>query len=194
MAYPGFPRGGGANSPGGDANIRFYQILSKTAWNWKNLDGGASLMAPLDPPLHTLRPVQMFTIQDPDFYSTDIWWLLKHTVAASRRYSQTRSIMSFCYRPQWSCGKVMFSQVCVKNSVQGGIRGRGQVWHGKGVCMARTCPPRQILRDMVNEWAVGILLECIFVLDMNSNTSVLGWQYNQSYYLFNQCSIICRPP
>ena len=28
VADPGFPRGGGANSPGG-ANIRFYQILPK---------------------------------------------------------------------------------------------------------------------------------------------------------------------
>ena len=42
VADPGFPPGGGANSPGG-ANIRFCQILPKTAWNWKNLDpqGGA---------------------------------------------------------------------------------------------------------------------------------------------------------
>ena len=43
MEDPGFPRGGGANSPGGGANIRFCQIFPKTAWNWKNLDrGGAS--------------------------------------------------------------------------------------------------------------------------------------------------------
>ena len=38
VADPGFPRGGGANSPGGGANIRFCQIFPKTAWNWKNLD------------------------------------------------------------------------------------------------------------------------------------------------------------
>ena len=53
---PGFLREGGANSPGG-ANIRFCQIFTKTAWNWKNLDrrvggrGHASLAPPLDPPL-----------------------------------------------------------------------------------------------------------------------------------------------
>ena len=46
------------------------------------------------------------------------------------------------------CGKVMFSQACVKNSVhgggggcgKGGVRGRGHVWwgvHGRGTCMAR---------------------------------------------------------
>ena len=37
VADPGFPRGGGANSPGG-TNIRFWQNFPKTAWNWKNLD------------------------------------------------------------------------------------------------------------------------------------------------------------
>ena len=47
VAEPGFPRGGSAYPPGG-ANIRFCQIFPKTAWNWKNLDRGAS---PLDPPL-----------------------------------------------------------------------------------------------------------------------------------------------
>ena len=61
VADPGFPRGGGANSPGG----RQHMILpnfSKTAWNWKNLGpqgGGARpLRPPLDPPLKLvhLRP------------------------------------------------------------------------------------------------------------------------------------------
>ena len=44
VADPGFPRGGGANSPWGGANIRFCQIFPKAAWNWKNLDprGGAA--------------------------------------------------------------------------------------------------------------------------------------------------------
>ena len=40
------------------------------------------------------------------------------------------------YRPQRSCGKVMFSQVCVENSVDGGggMQGKGGM-HGRG-CMA----------------------------------------------------------
>ena len=46
VADPGFPQDGGANPPGG-ANIRFCQFFTKTAWNWKNLDLGASLMPPL---------------------------------------------------------------------------------------------------------------------------------------------------
>ena len=65
---------------------------------------------------------------------------------------------------------------------QGGMHGRGCVWrggpcvaggacvaggvHGRGACMAHTPthPPHwQILRDTVNERAVGILLECILV-------------------------------
>ena len=57
MADPGFPRGGGANSPGGGTNIRFCQIFPKTAWNWKNLGprggGRTSLVPPLDLPLRT---------------------------------------------------------------------------------------------------------------------------------------------
>ena len=53
-----------------------------------------------------------------------------------------------------SCGKVMFSQAYVKNSVRG------------GVCMpctpCHTCP-LWILWDAVNEQVVRILLECILV-------------------------------
>ena len=41
------------------------------------------------------------------------------------------------YRLQQSCGKAMFSQVCVKNSVHGGLHGgRGGDVHGRGACMA----------------------------------------------------------
>ena len=36
------------------------------------------------------------------------------------------------YRPQRSLGKVIFSESCVKNSVNGGV-------HGRGVCMAGGC-------------------------------------------------------
>ena len=51
-----------------------------------------------------------------------------------------------CYCPQRSCGKVIFSQVCVKNSVHGGrgvcVKGvcmaGGHVWQGR-VCVARGC-------------------------------------------------------
>ena len=45
---------------------------------------------------------------------------------------------------------------------QGGVHGRGQAWQEAG----HACPPPplwQILRDMVNERAVLILLECILV-------------------------------
>ena len=38
MADPGFPRGGGANSPGGAPTYDFAKFSKKTAWNWKNLD------------------------------------------------------------------------------------------------------------------------------------------------------------
>ena len=42
------------------------------------------------------------------------------------------------YHPQRSCDKVMFSQVCVKNSVHGGgdvCMARGGM-HGRGACVA----------------------------------------------------------
>ena len=62
--------------------------------------------------------------------------------------------MDICYRPQRSCGKGIFSQACVKNSVHrgrmacmtgrhacwGGMRSGRGVWqggmHGRGVCVA----------------------------------------------------------
>ena len=50
--------------------------------------------------------------------------------------------------------------------VAGGMCGRRGGMHGRGACMAggkAHMPPRQILRDTVNERAVRILLECILV-------------------------------
>ena len=44
---PGFLQGGGANPPGGDANIGFCQFFPKATWNWKNLDGGKHPRTPL---------------------------------------------------------------------------------------------------------------------------------------------------
>ena len=60
VADPGFPRRGGANSPGG-TNIWFCQIFSKTAWNWKNLDWGGAV--PRDPLRSTLCSLTL-----PDIY------------------------------------------------------------------------------------------------------------------------------
>ena len=74
--------------------------------------------------------------------------------------------------------------VCMAGGIhgRGGMHGRGHVWQGAcmagGVCMARgACvagghawhtrpPPREILRDTVNERAVRILLECILVIQL----------------------------
>ena len=79
------------------------------------------------------------------------------------------------YRPQRSWGKVIFSEACVKNSVHrggacvaGGVRGGracmagGHVWHPRS-----PVPPRQILRDAVNERAARILLKCILVFQIH---------------------------
>ena len=60
------------------------------------------------------------------------------------------------------CEGYVFTGVCLST---GGVPGRGvcggHVWQGYA------CPPRQILRDMVNERAVRILLEYILVLSVN---------------------------
>ena len=57
MADPGFPQGGGTNSPGGGgANIRicqFSQKLHEIERIWTR-GGGASLAPRLDPPLITV--------------------------------------------------------------------------------------------------------------------------------------------
>ena len=53
---------------------------------------------------------------------------------------------------------------CVSGGMYGGgVRGGGHAWQGEVHGMH--APPRQILRDMVNERVVRILLECILVLD-----------------------------
>ena len=45
--------------------------------------------------------------------------------------------MHSCYRPQRSWGKVIFSEACVNNSVQGGMHGCSGGVHGfiRGACM-----------------------------------------------------------
>ena len=43
--------------------------------------------------------------------------------------------LTYYYRPQRSCGKVMFSEVCVKNSVLGGHVWQGRAWQGGRKCM-----------------------------------------------------------
>ena len=78
---------------------------------------------------------------------------------------------------------------------QGSIHGRGRAWQGEHAWWGGGCacqgdingdgwgghawqggmrgthaPPRQILRDTVNERSVRILLECILVIDIFSKT------------------------
>ena len=59
-----------------------------------------------------------------------------------------------------SCGKVMFSQACVKNSVHrgGGMHTRGRAWQGACVAGGRVSQERRPLQRTVR-----ILLECILV-------------------------------
>ena len=57
-----------------------------------------------------------------------------------------------------SCGKVVFSQVCVKNSAHGGHAWGGGMCDG-GVCMVRVCVAGETATA-----ADGTLLECILVI------------------------------
>ena len=64
---------------------------------------------------------------------------------------------------------------CMTWSVHGGgMHDMGCAWlggvHGRGGMCGMHAPPQQILRDTVNERAVGILLECILVLDKDMRT------------------------
>ena len=93
------------------------------------------------------------------------------------------------YRPQRSCGKVMFLHLSVFLFPRGDMHDMHAPWacmapahkHPRHACppacplpwacmppsvhapQARMPPPKQILRDVVNERAVSILLECILV-------------------------------
>ena len=74
----------------------------------------------------------------------------------------------FYYRPQRSRGKVIFSEACVNNSVQ-----------GVGVWADTPTPTREqcMLGDMGNKRAVRILLECILVRSTNTNQGWGAWLY-----------------
>ena len=79
-------------------------------------------------------------------------------------------------------GKVIFSEVCVKNSVHGGVclsacwdttprdqagtppRTRYPPGPGTPPPQTRHPPEQSMLGDTVNEWVVRILLECILVI------------------------------
>ena len=57
-----------------------------------------------------------------------------------------------CYRPQCSCGKVMFSQACVKNSV-----------HREGVCIPACIGADTPRHPRSQQQTERILLECFLV-------------------------------
>ena len=71
------------------------------------------------------------------------------------------------YRPQRSCGKVIFSQASVKNSVRGGV----SVWvvavQGGVSVQGDLCPGGLYTGGSVSGRAVRILLECILVIFVN---------------------------
>ena len=70
-----------------------------------------------------------------------VTWFMRFTSGATPADLLVASMAAEPFSSTWhfyclqrSCGKVMFSQVCVKNSVyRGGVHGRGHAWRG-GMC------------------------------------------------------------
>ena len=89
---------------------------------------------------------------------------------AASSYTKVHTKSMFTARKQ-SCGKVMFSQVCV--SVH---RGWGWVLPGVGIPGGGYSSPFQIhglLLDTVNKQVVRILLECFLVFFVTGETSLI---------------------
>ena len=105
------------------------------------------------------------------------------------------------YRPQRSCGKVMFSQVCAKNSVYergacmaGGMCGRGHAWqeghvwwcgmHGRGACVT-----------VGHAWSGGF---CVWQGEACMAGGVCGrgcafqekWQLQWAVYILLECILV----
>ena len=79
--------------------------------------------------------------------------------------SHLPAVIAFITARNSSCGKVMFSQVCVKNSVHSGCVYPMHFPPARtplGTYNLQPCMPRA-LRDAVNERVVRIVLECILV-------------------------------
>ena len=110
--------------------------LPKTAWKWKKLDR--------DPQCSTL---DIYGPQGKVMFSQASTIGLMATLTAHPCYSAVvthPTEMLSCYCPQRSWGKVIFSEVCVKNSV-----------HIREQCL---------LGNTDNKRAVRILLECFLVV------------------------------
>ena len=103
--------------------------------------GISRVSPPLQPPTVTLQ-VSLAWAPCSLWRSTSIFWTICTSTRSDRspslnrkrrtertprcRSTSSQRLASFlflklCYRPQQSCGKVMFSQACVKNSVHRGV-------------------------------------------------------------------------
>ena len=79
-----------------------------------------------------------------------------------------------CYRPQRSCGKVIFSEACVKNSVHGGGGCLPQCMLGYTDPPSRHPPSRRPLPRTAR-----ILLECILV-SLRNRSFLSSWKRNMN--------------
>ena len=89
-----------------------------------------------------------------------------NTVANPRGRKGTIPLWGTNYRPQTMFAKVMFLHLSVSHSVhkRRGVCIQGEESASRLVCIWGGSAPHRILLDTVNERAVSILLECIFVL------------------------------
>ena len=111
LADPGFPVGGSAKTPGrGTPTYNFCQIFQKK--------------------LHEIEKIWT------SHYESFVSWLimLMYTVKWAYLHLYFTGVEAHIYCPQRSCGKVIFSEVYVKNFVRGGgCTSRGHAW--QGVCV-----------------------------------------------------------
>ena len=120
-----------------------------------------SLLTPRPPASHTVNYISrrsiinLLQIIHPDHSWSVSYWeyfiILPNVTDMEMRQHYRLSY----YRPQRSCGKVIFSQACVKNSVHRGLC----TPPGQTPSPRQTPPPgRRLL-----QWTIRILLECILV-------------------------------
>ena len=160
-----FPDGGANVKRVGSNILLFGQDFPKTAWKWRKVDreGGKGMFPKfvhIDPLLPILRPGWLISklslvggINLCNKIDFKITWLNKVCIKITHWLWQL--IITVC---KSSCGKVMFSQACVKNSVHRQYIPWADTPWADPLLGIHPSPPRWPLK-----WTIRLLLECNLV-------------------------------